>query len=582
MANNGSNINFLSVKNLLNNIQILKTYFQKEHNIDITELNLNLQQLFFENMKQIFEHRDNQSKSLKELNYIAISTIRDRLLDNNTFKNIKQSNNAAQIGSNHMQKMGRVNEPALTIKEDKEKINQLYQQRTQDYKQQTGNVIRNITPLTPMVDINMQPMEPKNEEKLLSINTNEDNSDIAGRYKEMQDSIKKEFSYNQNINESQIIEQIKSENFKPSFFQNSNEIVEQYQQAPAQQKNQQSNIMEQFNPSQAYPLNKLNDKLPPPQEPQAQIQPQIQEVAQVTKNMSNEQNNMLIYNSDYTKDAGNNKNEIIGTNSQQLSSASHFNYIEQDGRLLNKILDGFQKIISQNANGTTSIGYGGAGLDPNVQMALNTIQNDNSGANKDSYQLYTKNIIINGYDRNTAVYPYRNNFTVAINSTLDESMSIDTSIKNIFSIKVTQVIVPMGFITNKAYNYVSDATLNYFITNYYHQYLGLHIKDLIGEYDGTNSHIKTNISNLIVDKTYYNQDGRNFVVFKPMQEDKKTFKTPLARLSSMNISLNTPHGILINKYQDNTIEVSRLALVNSGTQLQVFTATPFTHNDIFK
>jgi hypothetical protein len=303
--------------------------------------------------------------------------------------------------------------------------------------------------------------------------------------------------------------------------------------------------------------------------------PQI--IRQQLQEITREQGEIKTSNTDFIKEKHdkelkNNKSnhEIVGiTNKDRdMQSKSYNNYINNDGKLIDNIINNIN-----NSSSNSSSSY-----DPRIDLALQSFKllNDTNI----HYITYKRSILINSGDRNTTHYKKRCDFKISVNSS--SSDTIQTSLKNIKSIMIGSIIIPMPFNTQAAYDYLNNQDLNFYVTNYYHQYLGLYIDNMEGEYDGTNKNISKNISNLVVDKTIYNQDGRNFIIFKPIQDDKRIFKTPLSSLSSMNIKLLTPNGSLINSYTDSTLEIQSIDLITSGSLIKFTTVSSFTHNELFR
>lgn len=301
------------------------------------------------------------------------------------------------------------------------------------------------------------------------------------------------------------------------------------------------------------------------------IRQQLQEITKEHGEIKTANNDFIKEKRDEETKNNVKKQEIVGVTNKdnEMQSKSYNNYINSDGKLIDSILANIHN-LSSNGSSTT--------YDPRIDLSLQSFKLLNDA--NFNYVTYSRSILINSGDRNTTNYKKRCNFRISVNSSASDT--IQTSLKNIKSISIGSIVIPMPFNTKAAYDYLNNQNLNYYITNYYHHYLGLFIDNMEGEYDGTNSNISKNISNLVVDKTIYNQDGRNFIIFKPIQNDKKIFKTPLSSLTSMHIKLLTPNGVLINEYKDNTIEIQSIDLVSSNYLFKFTTVTRFTHNDLFR
>lgn len=576
-----NNQNFLSIPNLKQNLSILQTYMLKEHNINLDELNIDLKKPIFEVMKKTYD--ENKTKSLKDLNYLSISTLRNNLLKQ------LEDNKKQMMNPNKSQGiLGRMNEqPILLSKADNKDMTSLYNERTNLYNNnQQQHMVGNVLPIQQTTQVN-----DNDKKKLESIKTNGNNNDMMERLNEMQQN--RENFENSIMNETsqKVVNftniQPNLDNIGSNSIQNPNNVLEKTEKNDINEIQHIPNIInKQFEdqPFNNNNNNKVNNKeLSENQIMQNKMsynQLQMQEIfsalpqiiRQQLQEITKEKGEIEELNSDFMKKRDDNEQqssekEVIGTNKQynESQAKSHYNYINNDGKLIDKIINNINNNGNQNH-------------DPRIDLSLQSFKLLNDP--NINYTLYTRNILINSGDRNTQNYSKRCDFKISVNSSSTDT--IQTRLKNIKSISIGSIIIPMPFNTHAAYDYLNNQDLNFYITNYYHHYLGLYIDNLDGEYDGTNDNISKNISNLIVDKTFYNQDGRNFIIFKPIQNDKKIYKTPLSSLSNMKIKLLTPNGMLINDYTDSSIVIKSIDLISSGALLKFTTLQKFTHNDLFR
>lgn len=191
-------------------------------------------------------------------------------------------------------------------------------------------------------------------------------------------------------------------------------------------------------------------------------------------------------------------------------------------------------------------------------------------------KIQEKYLSINSTDRDFESEPYRYQYTVSFAGTNDNNMH--TNFRNIESIRVTSVIIPNETI------HTSNASSQ--IVNFEYPYLILKIEEFTDVYDGTNDIVRRAFCKLTFsDKYTINENGRGYIVLKPMQDEIKVFyPTPLASFSKLSMSLLRPNGTLYKKTSD-SIKVSKIEYDNTKpnyikvTTNQYFDGNTFATSD---
>ena len=145
----------------------------------------------------------------------------------------------------------------------------------------------------------------------------------------------------------------------------------------------------------------------------------------------------------------------------------------------------------------------------------------------------------------------------------DTNANVQERFKNIVSVQVTSVIVPMdiGVTTGgtsitgivQATGAGASGTTPYFNNNFNfnYPYVLLHIDEFNDVYDGTGDIIRRAFCQLVVDRTYYSNNGRGYIILRPVQSEKKVFyPSALSTLPTLSLSLLKPNGDIINQSQD--------------------------------
>lgn len=159
-------------------------------------------------------------------------------------------------------------------------------------------------------------------------------------------------------------------------------------------------------------------------------------------------------------------------------------------------------------------------------------------------KIVEKYLSINSFDREWLIEPTR--YSYSINFTT-KSNSIQNRYRNIESIAVGSVIIPDEIVQTK--DPIKPSFNNDFTFSY--PYLLLRIDEFSDVYDGTNDIVRRAFCKLAFHKAYKGQNGRGYVVLRPVQNEKKTFyPAPLSALNKFTISILRPNGGLFNNSTD--------------------------------
>jgi hypothetical protein len=150
-----------------------------------------------------------------------------------------------------------------------------------------------------------------------------------------------------------------------------------------------------------------------------------------------------------------------------------------------------------------------------------------------------KYLSVNSYDRDLSSNPNRYNYSVYFTQ---------NRYRNIESLAVSKFIMPDEIVQ---INDPIKTSFNFEYTFAY-PYLILQINEFDDVYDGTNNIIRKAFCKLVFDKAYKAQNGRGYVILKPIQHEKKTFyPAPLSGFTKLSINLLKPNGELYNSSTDN-------------------------------
>lgn len=190
-------------------------------------------------------------------------------------------------------------------------------------------------------------------------------------------------------------------------------------------------------------------------------------------------------------------------------------------------------------------------------------------------RLVEKYLSINSFDRDWAIETQRYRYSINV---LSKPNDIQNRYRNIDSISIGKIIIPDEIVQTVD---PIKSSFNYGFT-FSHQYMILRIDEFKDVYDGTNDSVRQAFCKLVFDKAYKGQNGRGFVVLKPIQHERKMFyPAPLSSLNRLSISLLKPNGALFNNSMDN---FNMLKLEYDGAKpnyLKITTDIFFDKNEFF-
>ena len=155
-----------------------------------------------------------------------------------------------------------------------------------------------------------------------------------------------------------------------------------------------------------------------------------------------------------------------------------------------------------------------------------------------------------------------------------KSLNIDSIYKNVATITLTKLLLPMN-------DYINDVFCNINCerpTILSLPYILVQIEEFDGIYRGTNNVINKTFCKLIYDSYYNKTDSRGYIVFTPVNNEKKEFSpNPLSSLNSLSISILKPDGTLLNNKND-MVKIKTIEL--DGTKLKLTTDIYFHKFDM--
>lgn len=152
--------------------------------------------------------------------------------------------------------------------------------------------------------------------------------------------------------------------------------------------------------------------------------------------------------------------------------------------------------------------------------------------------------VVNGFDRDWAMHPLRNKFT--INCT-----QFSTKYKNIASIRFTSLIIPTD-INEEQTIVCKPRSLVYNDNKLVVPYILLQIDEIQDLYDGLNQQVQKAHTVFVFDTSYKVRNGRGFIIMRPIQNEVKDY-TPnmLSTLQHLTFNILKPTGALYNMNKDN-------------------------------
>lgn len=184
-----------------------------------------------------------------------------------------------------------------------------------------------------------------------------------------------------------------------------------------------------------------------------------------------------------------------------------------------------------------------------------------------------KYVTINGFDRNWSLYPMRYNFAI-------DMAQLARVYKNISSIWFTSLILPMEIVDDRSILNAPKYTFNHqFKIDF--PYLMLQVDELSDVYDGLNQQVQKCTTMFVYDNAYKADNGRGYVIMRPLQNETKTFTPQLQTLQHLTFRLIKPNGTFLNESKD-AFSVIRIDYTTyNELYLQVTLDQYFDKNEFF-
>ena len=152
-------------------------------------------------------------------------------------------------------------------------------------------------------------------------------------------------------------------------------------------------------------------------------------------------------------------------------------------------------------------------------------------------------LLINGYDRQWALFPQRFRFSVSLARN-------DASFKDIRSIAATRLIIPREIVEERTLTNVPKTRFEEPF-NLRYPYLILKITDFQNVYKASNTASQSAFCHFIYDRHYTSPSGRGYIHMIPMQNETRTFDiNPLSSLEQIDLAVQRPSGVLLNASRD--------------------------------
>lgn len=191
-------------------------------------------------------------------------------------------------------------------------------------------------------------------------------------------------------------------------------------------------------------------------------------------------------------------------------------------------------------------------------------------------KIIEKYLSINSFDRNWLIDATR--YKYSIDFLTKSNNSIQNRYRNIESLAVTRVIMPDEIVQ---INDPIKSSFNHEFTFAY-PYLILSIEEFNDVYDGTNDAVRRAFCTLVFEKAYKAQNGRGYVVLKPMQNEFKYFyPAPLASLNKLSISILKPNGTLFNSSSDSYSPLSIIYDTEKPNFIKITLDAYFDKNEFY-
>lgn len=135
---------------------------------------------------------------------------------------------------------------------------------------------------------------------------------------------------------------------------------------------------------------------------------------------------------------------------------------------------------------------------------------------------------------------------------VDQDATTMNLFKNIYSISITNITIPSERIHVHTNTVNANASHQFdYNYNFNFPYILCYIDEFQDIYDGTDNIIRKTFCQLQYHDYMKTPNGRGYVIFKPVQDEKKIFyPSYLTSLPTLNISLRKPNGELLDKSED--------------------------------
>jgi hypothetical protein len=156
-------------------------------------------------------------------------------------------------------------------------------------------------------------------------------------------------------------------------------------------------------------------------------------------------------------------------------------------------------------------------------------------------------VMLTGVDRDMSSSSSKNKrFSFSVEVAGFKASSLHSAFRNVTSMAVSKVIIPMALST--AWTSSSSSSSSCF-SSFGHPYIIMNIEN-INLYEGMNDALRGAFAVLRYDSSYMGPNGRGYVVLVPMQNEVKTWPSPLASLNHLHISLTKPNNTLVSNSGD--------------------------------
>jgi hypothetical protein len=165
----------------------------------------------------------------------------------------------------------------------------------------------------------------------------------------------------------------------------------------------------------------------------------------------------------------------------------------------------------------------------------------------------------------------------------DTDANIQTNFKNIHSVAVTRVIVPLDIVsTAQSLSSCCNKSSYNHNFNLSFPYVLLQIDEFKDVYEGTDDTIRKSFCQLVFENSFCSPNGRGYAVLCPAQYEKKVFSpTALSSLPSLTLRLIKPNGELFNNSRDGN-RIYKVCYIQSRPHaLLVMTSKFFDKNEFY-